>query len=680
MRSVRLSQNRIVRLLDRGQPSPWLVLGGAALLVGLLSGAGVWLFETLIHWSAHLFGLFGEWLAPLGVGSLALVTAAGGLVVGLIYHFLIGTERYQGVAGIIESVALGGGQLRYWRVPAKTLAAALSIGSGASVGPEDPSVQIGANLGSMFGQWFRLSDERVRVLVAAGAAAGVAAAFNAPIAGVFFALEVILGEIAGAALGAVLLAAVVSAAFTQAVSGPQPAFSVPVYPYHSALELPFYLGLGVLAGPIAALYAHLLQQMHDLFHAWNAPRWFKPAVAGLLVGSASIYLPQIRGVGYDTVEAILNQAPLPLMLLVALGLAKLIFTPVSIGGGFLGGVFAPALFIGAALGGAYGIWIDGFMTRVNLEPASFAMVGMAAVLAGAIHAPLTAILLLFEMTNDYRIILPLMFAVTVSLLLSQRIQRDSVYMLSLARKGVRIERGRDVEVLEGITVAEVMETRFKSVTESTTLTEVADLLLQLRSHGLPVVDHDGALAGVITLQDIEHGQNQATGRALTAGDVCTRDLLVAYPDESLGAALRRMSTRDIGRLPVVARQDPRRLVGLLRRSNVIRAYDLALTRRATLRHQAHQVRLGAVAGVDVREFTVQPGAPCAGRTLSQITWPANCVIATLRRGSRLMIPRGDTQLLAGDVLAVVAEEPALAEVAALCRAPKHTSHPTSQPG
>ncbi|RIK44229.1 MAG: hypothetical protein DCC57_17330, partial [Chloroflexi bacterium] len=157
-------------------------------------------------------------------------------------------------------------------------------------------------------------------------------------------------------------------------------------------------------------------------------------------------------------------------------------------------------------------------------------------------------------------------------------------------------------------------------------------------------------------------------------------LLVAYPDESLGAALRRMSTRDIGRLPVVARQDPRRLVGLLRRSNVIRAYDLALTRRATLRHQAHQVRLGAVAGVDVREFTVQPGAPCAGRTLSQITWPANCVIATLRRGSRLMIPRGDTQLLAGDVLAVVAEEPALAEVAALCRAPKHTSHPTSQPG
>ncbi len=643
-----------------------MVLGGAALLVGVLSGAGIWLFELLIEWASHGFALLAHGLAPFGVWTHALVTAVGGLAVGLILHFLVGVERYHGVAGIVESVALGGGRLRYWRVPAKTVASALSISAGASVGPEDPSVQIGANLGSMFGQWFRLSDERVRVLVAAGAAAGVAAAFNAPIAGVFFALEVIIGEISGASLGAVLLAAVVSAAFTQAVTGPQPAFAVPTYPYHSALELPFYLGLGLIAGPIAAIYVRLIYQVQDIFHAWRAPGWVKPAVAGLIVGGAGIFLPQIQGVGYTTIEAILNHAPMAASLLVALSLAKLIFTPVSIGGGFLGGLFAPALFIGATLGGAYGSWADRLVATPTLNPASFAMVGMAAVLAGAIHAPLTAILLLFEMTHDYRIILPLMFAVTVSMLVSQRIQRDSVYLLALARKGIRIERGRDVEVLEGITVGEAMETEFPSIAENATVADAADRLMRMRSHGMPVVNEDGDLAGILTLQDIDRGQSQTDNRALTVGDICTRDLLVAYPDESLGTALRRMSTRDVGRLPVVMRHDTKRLVGLLRRTNIIRAYDVALTRRAALRHRANQVRLGAVGGMDVHEFTIQPGSACDGSQVGQIAWPHDCVIATLRRGSRLMIPRGGTILQAGDVLAVVAEDAALNTVGALC--------------
>lgn len=668
MNLVNRRRSSLAHFLDRLQPSAWVVLGGAAILVGVLGGAGVWLFQTLFHWATHLFTLLSQLLAPYGLWTHALVTAGGGLLVGLILHFLVGAERHHGVAGIIESVALGGGQLRYWRIPAKTLAAAVSIGCGASVGPEDPSVQIGANLGSMFGQWFHLSDERVRVLVASGAAAGVAAAFNAPIAGVFFALEIILGEISGAALGAVLLAAVVSAAFTQAVSGPQPAFTVPIYPYHSALELPLYLGLGVLLGPVAALYVNLIHRAHDVFHAWHAPQWIKPALAGLLVGSAGIFLPQIQGVGYDTVGSLLNNALPAASMLIALGVAKLIFTPVSVGGGFPGGVFAPALFVGATLGAAYGAWADHIIVALNLEPASFAMVGMAAMLAAAIHAPLTAILLLFEMTNDYRIILPLMFSVTVSLLISQRIQRHSVYILGLARKGIHIERGRDVEVLEGITVGEVMETEFPSIAETATVAAASDMLLRRRSHGMPVVNDSGELCGVITLQDIERTQTQDDIPNLTVGDLCTRDVLVAYAEESMGTALRRMSTRDIGRLPVVMSHTPRRMVGLLRRTTVIRAYEVALARRAALRHQANQVQLGAVGGIDVYEFTIRPDAPSDGRSVSQIPWPHVSVLATVRRGSRLLIPRGDTVLQAGDVLAVVAERTALSAIETLCRA------------
>jgi len=342
--------------------------------------------------------------------------------------------------------------------------------------------------------------------VGAGAAGGIAAAFNAPIAGVFFALEIILGEFSGSALGVVVLASVISAVFTQAVSGPQPAFRVPAYAFNSVWELPLYLGLGLLAGPIAALYVRSLYFMHDLFHNWRIPRWLKPTVAGLIVGLIGIFLPQVFGVGYETIEAVLGGELPAFTLLVTLLITKLILTPLSIGGGFQGGVFAPAMFLGAMLGGAYGLVAARFFPSLDIAPPAFAMVGMAALLTGAVHAPLTAILLLFEMTNDYRIILPLMFAVIVSLLISQRLDRDSVYMKGLARKGIRLERGRDVEVLEGLRVEEVMQTESATLRESDTLITASDLLLRTRHHGLPVVNGAGELVGVITVQDIDRAQ------------------------------------------------------------------------------------------------------------------------------------------------------------------------------
>ena len=419
-----------------------LVYGAAAVLVGLLSGAGVWLFKQLIGWVHQgAFGVLGGALGQFGPWTVFLVPTMGGLIVGLLMHFVVGKQRFPGVAGVMEAVALAGGRLPYLEAPIKTVAAALSIGTGASVGPEDPSVQIGVNLGSLFGQKLHLSDEWVRSLVAAGAAAGIAAAFNAPIAGIFFALEIILGEISGASLGVVVLAAVISSVFTQSVSGSEPAFHVGTYALHSAAELPLYLGLGMLAGPLAALYTYSLFLAKDLLASWHIPNWLKPASVGLAVGVTGIYLPQVFGVGYDTIGSILGGNQTSIQLLVGLLIAKMAMTALCIGGGFPGGVFAPSLFLGAALGGAYGLVMQRLFPSLTITPPAFAMIGMAAVLAGAVHAPLTAILLLFEMTNDYRIILPLMFAVIVSLLVSQRIREHSVYTLGLARRGLRLERG-----------------------------------------------------------------------------------------------------------------------------------------------------------------------------------------------------------------------------------------------
>jgi CIC family chloride channel protein len=653
------------RWLNRLQPSESVVFGGAALAVGLSAGAGVWLFKRLIDLTHFVaFDTLGAWMQSFGGWTVALLPAGGGLLVGWMMHWWV-EEQHRGVAGIMHAVALAGGRLPYARMPVKTVAAALSLGSGASVGPEDPSVQIGANLGSLFGQLLRLSDDRVRALVAAGAASGIAAAFNAPIAGVFFALEIILGEIGGA-LGVIVLAAVAASVLTQALAGPQPAFRVSAYAFNSPWELPLYLGLGVSAGPIAALYIRLLYAARDGFDRLRAPRWLKPALAGLIVGGGVIVLgaPQVFGVGYETIERVLNGEPLALGLLVMLLAAKIALTPVSIGGGFPGGVFAPALFLGAMLGGAYGRVAQTLFPALNLAPPAFAMVGMAAVLAGAVHAPLTAILLLFEMTNDYRIILPLMFAVVIALLISQRLQRDSVYTVALTRQGIRLARGRDVEVLEAITVGEVMQTDAPALRESDALDAASDLFARLRVHGLAVVNDTGELTGIVTVQDLDRAEN---GDAQSVGEICTRDLLTAFPDETLGAALRRMSGRDIGRLPVVARDNPRHLLGILRRADLIRAYDLALTRRATARHRAQQTQLSAVSRLNVIEIKLEAGAPIADKCLSELALPRECVIASVRRGRQVILPRGDTVLRAGDVLAAVADIDARAILRQLCR-------------
>jgi len=269
------------------------------------------------------------------------------------------------------------------------------------------------------------------------------------------------------------------------------------------------------------------------------------------------------------------------------------------------------------------------------------------------------------MTNDYRIILPLMFAVAVSLLISQRIEKDSVYALGLARHGIRLDRGRDVEVMGAITVGEAMHAETETLPETLSLSEAAQALAHSRHHGLPVADTEGRLVGILTVQDIE----RAT--AETVGQACTREVEVAFPDETLNMALRRMSSRDVGRLPVVARDNPRKLLGILRRADVIHAYDIALTRRITQRHQEHAVLLDALtpANVGVSDVAVEIGAPAADKFMKEIPFPRECVVASVRRAGQVFIPRGETLLRAGDVLVVVAEGAARDEVFQLCRRP-----------
>ncbi len=626
-------------------------------VIGVGTGLMVIGFKQSIAFiNRYAFGPLREAL-PGGNWSILFVPLIGGLIVGLLQQFWVRPEKYHGVASIMVSIALANGRLPYKRAPVKVLTSALSIGFGASVGPEDPSVQIGANWGAFVARKLRVDESRLPTLVAMGAASGIAAAFNAPIAGVFFSLELLLGHLHAGAIGMVLFGSVLSSVVTQALVGATPAFPIPAYAFGSPLELVFYLGLGLLAGLTAFAYIKAIYLAHDHLHHSRLPRWLRPVLIGALVGLAGVSFPQVFGDSYETISEILRGEQLVIWLLLTLLLLKIVLTALSLSAGFIGGVFAPSLFLGAALGGAYGVFIARLFPGLHIQPSAFALVGMAAVLAGTVHAPLTAIMLLFEMTNDYRIILPLMFAVAVSLFTSRWLHPASVYETGLRRDGLHIHRGQDIDILEALSVEEVMDRSPLTVPWDTPLGQIHLLFDKAHSHGLPVVDDQGRLFGVITLSDLENAVHDSPDNLKRpVRDFCSRKLVVAHPDESVHQALKRMGMYDIGRMPVVQREDPTRIVGWLSRMDIIQAYQMALSRYKLTRHRANQIKLGLISGVSVFEFVVDKHSPLAHKKLKEIELPQYSLIASIERQGNIIIPHGNARLLPGDLVAVISHD------------------------
>ena len=683
---------RIPALIDRLQPSETAMLFGTAIAVGAGTGIGAVVFIRLISLVQSLFFEGGQSvLGFLGLGLFVLAPAAGGLLAGPIIAFFAAEAKGHGVPEVMQAIAVRGGRIRPRVVVAKVIASALCIGSGGSAGREGPIVQVGAALGSTIGQWLRLSQTRIRNLVACGAAAGIAATFNAPIAGVVFAMEIILGEMHLGDLGNVVISAVTSATVARIFLGDSPAFAIPRYGMKSAGEVLLFVLLGILSALAAVGFIKLLYWFEDRFDNWRFPDALKPAVGGLLLGGLSLVqfalpklgltsapeaspggtlaanLPLIFGSGFPVIaQAVLGQ--LPMGLLLALVLLKPLATSLTLGSGNSGGVFAPSLFIGAALGGAFGHFVERLMPGVTAGPGAFAIVGMAAVFAGAAHAPFTAILIVFEMTDDYRMILPLMAGVVVSMIVAERLHHESIYTLKLLRRGIHLQRGSDLDVMETVRVEEVMVRQPVTVSLDLPVADLAAEFLRTGRHGFPVIDREGNLFGVVSLEDYRRVSNEHVGppKELTVWEIATRDVSTAFPDETVGVAMRRMAPRDLSRLPVVDRENPRRLVGVVRRNDIVRAYEIGAVRREKARDLAAQMRLGALSRTDVEVVAIAPSASCVGKKVNEVSWPRECIVATVRRGNRVLIAHGDTLLKAGDELVVVAEEPARAEIRRLC--------------
>ena len=646
-----LKSSRLRRFIDQIEPPDSLVLVITAVIVGISTG----LLAVLFIWLLREVGLATEWLqtAVGNISGLLMAMISAGLLVGYFASRWAVEARGSGIPEVMEAVALNGGRIRKRTILTKLVAASLTIGTGGSAGREGPIVQIGSALGSLVGRSLHLSADRMRTLVACGAAAGISASFNAPIAGSLFALEVVLSRFSTRYFGAVVISSVAAGVTARVYLGEQPAFIVPAYTFQPS-ELPIYVILGILAALVSVLFVYLLQYVDKAF-AWRPlPPTLLAAVGMGLTAVIGLLSPNraVLGSGLEFIgQAISDDFNLSLGLMLTLLLLKMVATGFTLNSGNSGGLFAPSLFVGAILGGLVGGVAHRLWPEVAMNPGAYAIVGMAAVLSGTARSPITAVLIIFEMSNDYKLILPLMLATVLSTLLAEHLFHDSIYTLKLTLKGITLHRGRDLDLLQSMTVAEAMETDPYVVPQDMPVTEFGHYLQKTHSHSFPVVDDTLQLVGMISLSDYERVLDHPNRLQMRVRDIATiGQILTAYTDEPLSHAIQRLAFRGIHKMPVVARERPLHIVGVIRRDDVVKAYNLALTRKAREQVEDETVHLRRVSNMELLELEIPENSRAAHRTLASLAseLPHDCVVVFIRRQGTVLIPHGNTILQPGD--------------------------------
>ncbi len=676
----------LAKLLDHLAPREGLVLLIMAVVVGVTTGLAAVLFIRLIAFIQFFFYGGAEKILPaLGRIWLILIPVLGGLLVGPIITRFAVEAKGHGVPEVMQALILRGGRIRPRVALAKIISSALCIGTGGSAGREGPIVQVGSALGSSVGQWLHLSDERIKNLVACGAAAGIAATFNAPIAGVVFAIEVLLSKLQVAVFGNIVISAVAASIVSQIFLGARPAFEIPSYVMHSSWEILLYVLLGLLAALVGNLFIRMLYYTEDLFEQLNIPQWLKPAVGSLLLGilafcypymgtisnisAADMTLglpivenyPHIFGSGFLFLEEVL-QGRAPFLLLLMLIFLKPLATSFTLGSGNSGGVFAPSLFTGAMLGGAFGYLVMHLFPNLTIEIGAYALVGMAAVFSAAARAPLTSMLIVFEMSNDYRLILPLMVAGMVASTFAQWLHPDSIYSLKLTKRGIRFEQGQDLDIMQTVQIEEVMNKTPMTVHNEQSVADLFASFQETHLGGFPVLDSNNEIYGMVTMQDMERTiedmertlyRKDVNLRDLKVWDVATPDPVTVFPDEPIWSAIRKMGPRDLARLPVVARNNPKQLVGLISRSDIVKAYDVGLMRKQKDQLALERSTLRKVSGLDFIEINVEPNCAGTGKRLADMHLPQNTNVVSVLRYGTTLVPDGNTKILPGDIITVL---------------------------
>jgi len=478
-----------------------------AAIVGILGGFGAIFFKRLLFYGQSLF-----WHTPnMRPDSLLLVPwwlrmavpVIGGFFVGPLIYFFAREAKGHGVPEVIEAVVEKNSVIRPVVVLVKIFASAISISSGGSVGREGPIVQIGAALASNIGRVFRLRPIQMKTIVGCGVAAGIGATFNAPIAGALFALELIVSDFGLTSFTPIIVASVTSTAIVQHFQGNVIEFTLPTFELVSLWEFFSYLILGLIAGMVGYSFSRSLYIVEDFFNLIKLPEWLKPSLGGLVIGCIALGFPHIMGVGYDTIH-VLFEGEITIGIILFLVFLKIFATSVTIGSGGSGGIFAPSLFIGAMLGGAFGTVVHTTFPGMTGASGAYALVGMAAVNGACTLAPLSAIIILIELTNNYGIILPLMFTVVIASFVSRKFSHESIYTRKLARKGIHVHMGEDLNILRAIGVKDIIHHDEPMIKENSSMEELMNLALNKRRNVIFVVDNQGKYMGLITLQNLKH--------------------------------------------------------------------------------------------------------------------------------------------------------------------------------
>ena len=555
-----------------------------AVFIGILGGFGAIFFRFAIRFFQSIF--FGSWKYSLDyVLQLPwyiklIAPAIGGLIVGPIVFYFAREAKGHGVPEVMESIVLRGGAIRPRVMVAKVTASAICIGSGGSVGREGPIVQIGSAIGSAIGQVLRVTGSRLRTFVACGTAAGIAGTFNAPIAGALFAMEIILSDFGISQFSPIVVSSVAATVVSRHFLGNFSAFQIPHYQLVNVFEMIPYVILGGLAALVALAFINILYKSEDIFEKLRIPPFLKPAIGGLFIGVIALRFPHIFGVGYDTISLALNGKLIwtSLLLLVVL---KIIATSVTIGSGGSGGIFAPSLFLGATLGGLVGSVVHSLFPTLTASSGAYALVGMGAVAAGAMHAPITSILIIFELTNDYHIILPLMIACIISVLITTRLKKDSIYTLKLSRRGINLFQGQEINVLHSLPASKVMKSDFDTVRPHAPCRTLIDMTVNSPHANFFVVDNDSRLLGVISIHDIRKiiNESDALDSILVAFDLLNPITQYFTPDDKLDVIMKAFGELNADELPIVNNENEKRLIGTIHKKDVIDAYNKEILKR-----------------------------------------------------------------------------------------------------
>jgi len=541
-----------------------------AVIVGIGGGFGAVGFRALIAAENYLaFNIIGVALGRyIGVLAIVVQLALGGVLAAWIATTFAPEAKGHGVPEVMEAVALRGGKMRPRVIAVKALASATSIGFGGSCGREGPIVQIGSTIGSLLGQLVRAPAPIVRTLVACGAAAGISATFNAPIGGVFFAAEVILGEFAPRSFAAIVVSSVLAAVIGRAFLGDHPSFSAAGFQLVSPLELVLYAVLGIVAAVWATGFVRTLYFFEDRFEAFKIPAWVKGGIGFALVGVIGIWLPQIFGVGYVSMQQVLDQH-VGVGKALTLAIAKPLATSLTLGAGGSGGVFAPSLFTGAFVGDAFGRTVHTLFPAWTAPGAAYGLVGMAALFAAAAEAPMTAILIVFEMSNDYRIILPLMVCVVISTVVGRRLLGSTVYEMKLTRRGIDWQSVRRPRFLSRVNVSTIARSAPVIAQLNDQITDVVERDRESAELAVPVCNNRRFI-GIVTSSDLAVALREGKGEQRISSIVTTMDH-VLEPDDTVERAATLMADASLPLLPVVDPSD-RRLLGIVTRRDVLAAY------------------------------------------------------------------------------------------------------------